>query len=305
VGLYDKPSAGDSTSLVFSAKYHSDIIDMLTAYQQTGPGFGPGGRLRETAVLSIKNTEITEVPRGGVLGIDGVVFDADDDENTFAGLPLTLKGAKPTKAIHAGRIGIALAPIEQDKIRKCVVMGWVQAKVDIKNANDRLADIVDDDVTKLVSGSSGIPMIPCQSGLGEKWAIVLLGGSASTSLEWAMVVGDIPAFSAVDGTAITATPGKSVSQSVNIMAWNGANLEADQDATTLLGINASGTTIRSSTAEPVLVLGFRDTVDGDKSFVIVNVMDFRGMPNYDKAAMQIPFHDVANGDFLLDAEACP
>jgi len=119
-----------------------------------------------------------------------------------------------------------------------------------------------------------------------------------------MVVGDIPAFSAIDGTAITATPGKSVSQSVNIMTWNGANLEADQDATTLLGINASGTNIRASIPEPILVLGFRENVDGDDCFTIVNVMDSRCSPNYNQTLMQIVFHKENEGGFQLDAEVC-
>ena len=135
----------------------------------------------------------------------------------------------------------------------------------------------------------------------------LSGGG--TSLEIGMATGTITAAD-VDGTAVTATPGTGAS-AIKLMVWDAATLKADDDATTLQGINFSVTDIRATTAEPILVSGYRAKVDDVDSFIVVNVMDFRSLPGYaigvaaqDPDQMQVPYHAASEGDFKLDSEDC-
>ena len=101
---------------------------------------------------------------------------------------------------------------------------------------------------------------------------------------------------------ITATPGAAAT-AIAVMKWNGATLEHDGE-TAIQGINSSFAELRASPTEPLLVQGYKQDVDGTDSFIVVNVMDFRGLPNYDKTKMQIPYHDENAETFALDAEDC-
>ena len=181
---YPSLSPGDDPGPIFSASRHNAINELLakSGIDSTATAKIPGSKRQNTIAL-VKNTTDTDVPRGGVLGLSGLIFDADDNESAFAGNDIQFDGEKPTSESHADRIGIAIDLCPQSKIRSFVVDGWVQAKVDITNEHHRYAKIVEGDVEKLVSCSSGgVPMIPAQPGAGVKWAIVLLGPVSGQSV---------------------------------------------------------------------------------------------------------------------------
>ncbi len=180
---FGKLSPGDPTDLIKSARYHNAIIDLISAHGQleaSPPFLDPFDR--QSAVVRVKNTDSAEVPRGGVLGVGAVVVGADDNEGHFLDTDPCFMGVAPDIAIHRARFVVALGPIASGKIGPAVASGWVPAKVDITDTSHHAADLVDGDTEKLTSISGGsIPIVPAQSGTGEKWALIKVT-SASTSI---------------------------------------------------------------------------------------------------------------------------
>ena len=174
---YPSLSPGDDPGPIFSASRHNAINELLakSGIASTATAKTPGSKRQNTIAL-VKNTTDADVPRGGVRGLSGLIFNADDNENAFAGNDIQFAGEKPTSESHADRIGIAIDLCPQSKIRSFVVEGWVQARVDIKNTSHTRAIIVDDDVEKLETSETGyIPLVAAQSGTGIKWAAIRLG----------------------------------------------------------------------------------------------------------------------------------
>lgn len=88
---------------------------------------------------------------------------------------------------------------------------------------------------------------------------------------------------------------------------------ADYDFAWRRAVNVSGTDIRASKEQPVLVEGFQYTiVTGDTIeiwFFITNVMDFRALPGFDEGSdatddAQAPYHEGGETDFKLDGRTC-
>lgn len=83
-------------------------------------------------------------------------------------------------------------------------------------------------------------------------------------------------------------------------------------------INCSGTDIRASQEQPVLVSGFQYTVttDGGQKeiwFVITNVFDLRSLPGFavgeaptgvDDPNLQIPYHSGGSEKFEMESGPC-
>ena len=182
---FGKVSPGDPTDLIKSARYHNAIIDVLNNQGQlttSEPFPDPFGR--QVAVVRVKNPPPAVVPWGGVLGVGAVVVDADDNEGHFLDADPCFVGVAPVSDIHQARFVVALGPIAVGKIGPCVAVGWVSARVDISDTSHTTAKISDGDVTKLVSASAGaVPIVPAQSGAGEKWAMINLAGAASSGGE--------------------------------------------------------------------------------------------------------------------------
>ena len=165
----------------------------------------------------------------------------------------------------------------------------------------------------------------------------------------ALLVGDVPA---VDFSSDVPKPGIGDKASCHILRW-----KLDEDGNTVLPptelekdeekdpnfesspgdppmvenlipkqrtpVNFSGTTLRASEDEPILVSGHMVRVFGaddavvnaesQKSvevlFYISNVMDFRSLPGYEKGTdkdddAQAPYHEGDSGEFRLGREDC-
>jgi len=288
-------------------------VDEQRQKGQTGQNDSPG---KSAIYLSIRNSignDLTE--QYSILGIGKPIVDIADDDSIVrrAG---QFNGVAPVVDDHKERFVVMQSPVGDNGMGIGVIQGATWVMVDIIAKGDKTCGILEDDINKLASGKPGAKILWAEKGTedpgtGEQWCYVNVSAIGSSSLVWAMVVGDVPKFLAIDGAAITATPGTSLTQVVNLLQWDAGNLIADDAATTLFGINASGTDIRASVAEPVLVLGFEETVGDTDMFTIVNVMDFRGLPGYvigvtaTDTDTQIPYHVGGEGDFQLDSEACP
>ena len=125
---YPSLSPGDDPGPIFSASRHNAINELLakSGIDSTSTAKIPGFKRQNTVAL-VKNTTDTDVPRGGVLGLSGPIFNADDNENAFAGNDIQFDGEKPKSESHADRIGNAIDLCPLSKIRSFDVGGWVQS----------------------------------------------------------------------------------------------------------------------------------------------------------------------------------
>lgn len=109
---------------------------------------------RAADTVLVRNESGRDVPRFGVLGIAAPIITPRANANEFAN-NVTLRGALPTIADHAGRFVVTLAPIAQGKIGPALIDGLGVGVVRIETEGDRFADVEDDNADTLVSGDSG------------------------------------------------------------------------------------------------------------------------------------------------------
>ncbi len=165
--------SGDSSSERFNA-INQVARTVLGSRGKTG--LNVTGSQTNYAIINIKNETGEQVPSGGVLGLGDFNISPGSNLSSFKEGP-SIIGELPTEADHTGRFAIAIEPIGVEKIGKAAVAGAVICKIDMQSEDDQFADVFDEDVTKLKSGSSGLArIISVESGTGEKWALIAFGG---------------------------------------------------------------------------------------------------------------------------------
>lgn len=119
------------------------------------------------------------------------------------------------------------------------------------------------------------------------------------------VTGTTPAFT------VTATPGYE-EDAVIVMQRAGDNTgweaePSDTDVRVVAGVNLSQSRLRASTARPIPLLGYLDTIaiSGDTYDIFVPTnWDQSSLFGFDFALPQIPYHDADSAEFILDAQDC-
>ena len=147
------------------ARQHARGRDAWRAFQQTG-------------IVLVKNASGSDVGQYGVLGIDGPIITAADNEDEFR-TRVALKGVTPSESDHVGRFVILLEPVADGQIGRGVAAGVTVARVsvDSEHADDSFADISDGSTTALALTSRGSAQVLWREAgdSGTKWAVVRLG----------------------------------------------------------------------------------------------------------------------------------
>lgn len=159
-------SARTINAMLAAARAHQ------AATQQPGDTL-PGG---SNAVVTIKNNSGSDVPRLGVLGLDGPLFTPTDDLEGFK-RGVVFKGVAPVTGTHEGNFVVCLDPIAAGKFGRAVISGLVQVQVDFASENDDGCEVIGADTAKLGGriASGFARVIWKEPGVGTKWAIVELG----------------------------------------------------------------------------------------------------------------------------------
>ena len=94
---------------------------------------------------------------------------------------------------------VVQGPIGSGVGRQAVLTGLTWCKVNVASEADTHATTIDGDNEKLQGGSSGVQIVWKESGTGEKWALVLLGGGGSGStIVWGQLINTVPANSILE-----------------------------------------------------------------------------------------------------------
>lgn len=129
---------------------------------------------RQATIVPVKNSSPTDRARFDVLGLDSTLLGAGTDG--FKQRPM-VNGSTPAAGTHEGRFGILIEPCKVTKIGRAVVSGVTIARVAVKYAWHRYAEILDNDCTALESRAeeTGCAILWKEGGTGTKWAIVKIG----------------------------------------------------------------------------------------------------------------------------------
>jgi len=162
----------------FRAEHWNAFADAANAH--VARQFGrPGGELRFGAsaiTVPVKNASYADRNRFAVLGIEDVLFDPTDDEDAFLREPFAFEGRTPDEDKHAGQFVILAEPIAGQKIGRAYIQGLTPVKIEVTDEAHTYADVLDGSVAKLASRQHGAARVLWkQPGVGERWAVVLLG----------------------------------------------------------------------------------------------------------------------------------
>lgn len=182
---FRKVTPGESRA-VFPAVLFNTMIDVCRAFKagRLGGGAGAGGAFfPQTGIVKVKNASGGVVPRYGVLGVNGPLYDPGAAPDEFANR-VTLIGVTPTSA-YLGKFVITRQQLAANQVGDAYAAGVFAAKVNVGNASHTNAD-AGTTTTELVStASGGAKILWKQTGTGAgKWALLLApaGGGAAVDL---------------------------------------------------------------------------------------------------------------------------
>jgi hypothetical protein len=125
-------------------------------------------------MILVRNESGVTVPRFGVLGINGVMFDPAVDEQSFMN-QVALSGVTPAILTHRGKFIILAEPIADGDIGRAWITGSCPVMVSVSDEAHQFAEVYDGDAARLKSAQHGSARILWkQDGTGELWAIVRL-----------------------------------------------------------------------------------------------------------------------------------
>lgn len=156
-----------------NAHAHNAFVDVANAFRATKFGASPAFG---ATVSLVKNTTGGDVPRGGVLAVDGVLFDTTDNEQDFWANNIVLKGTTPVAGTHTGNFVITASIIEAGGIGPCYTSGVCPVLVEVDETWHKFIDIkATVDEAKTYPGG-GAYILDMEAGTGvDKWAVVRFG----------------------------------------------------------------------------------------------------------------------------------
>jgi len=153
------------------------LVDAARLVKERGRDLSASGPVGLCApgVVSVKNASESDVPRFGVLGIDGVVYGPEDNEEGFKNR-CVVKCVTPGRDAHAGKFAILLEPLACGKVGRGLLVGVAPVRINVLDEDHDYADVADQDAARLESCVAGAAQILWkESGTGEKWGVVRLG----------------------------------------------------------------------------------------------------------------------------------
>lgn len=136
----------------------------------------------DTGLVLVRNDSGATVNRFGILGVDSIVISPTANLDEFKNHPV-LSVVAPVVPDHSENFVILTEPLAHQAaaadrtIGSAVIDGLAVVQVDVQNADHEFAVLVNAQSTKLKSAVSGpAQIIYKESGTGDKWAVVRLGG---------------------------------------------------------------------------------------------------------------------------------
>jgi hypothetical protein len=173
--------------LAIPARAYNAFVDAALAHREGGsslrsrPPHGRASRADHAATILVRNDSGGDIPRFGVLGLDGPIIEPGDNLASFQNQP-AFSGSTPAAGTHEGRFALVQQPLASGAIGPAIVDGLSVARVNVADASHTYADIADGDATQLLSSAAGSARILWAApGTGTQWALVSLGHAAGVA----------------------------------------------------------------------------------------------------------------------------
>ena len=174
-----KVSSGEKFQV--KASTWNSFIDAAVHHKNTQLRLGADtlrGNIK-TGIILVRNDSGSLLEQFAAVILDDLIIQPDDDEREqeFKSRAPVFSGKKVSADNKDKPFAILQVPLESEKIGKALLQGITPAKVNIGNESHQYAKL---DATELVSCNSGIGRILWkESGTGEKWVLLQLGGGGS------------------------------------------------------------------------------------------------------------------------------
>lgn len=173
----------------FAAQTYNELTGLIEKDRQNQLSTHASFSARGQQWVRVKNGSGVDVPRFGVLGIEGILFDPATTLPAFLERAVFC-GQLPSETHQAGRFLICAEPIRDGAIGRAWADGIVTVRMDVQNPSHQYATVKPDDTTQLMSTDQGLCYILYkEAGVGQKWA-VLRYGATGNSLRWAFCAHD-------------------------------------------------------------------------------------------------------------------
>jgi len=142
----------------------------------------PPRSMYDPSLFFVRNDTGYDLDRFSILGISSTIIGESVDSDEFKSRP-AFTGATPATASHTGRFVVTIEPLVDGAIGRAVASGVVPVKVDMDSASDTYAEIANGQRGYLSSSSTdgSARILYAESGTGQKWALVRIGGAAAAA----------------------------------------------------------------------------------------------------------------------------
>jgi hypothetical protein len=176
----------DGQELEIPAEAYNAFIEVALAHRRRLPGRADPTTdyFDQAGIIYVRNDTGADRYRFEIVGLDSPVIGPSDSlldfQNLNGGI---IKGVLPDIDLHLGKFAVLLEPVPHRATAgdrnavKAVVSGVAVCKVNIVSTSDTFCDVEDGTAARLKSGNTGAGTILwAESGTGEKWAVVRIGG---------------------------------------------------------------------------------------------------------------------------------
>lgn len=130
-------------------------------------------------VITIKNMTGETLDRFNVVGIGEPIYDPETQPIDFSE-DIIFEGETPDIEEHVGKWAVLLDGCTDGDFVEAKVIGVTACKIDVDNEDYGYVEIADGEYTLSAAASGSAQILWKESGTGEKWAIVRIGGESGS-----------------------------------------------------------------------------------------------------------------------------
>ena len=163
------------------ASTYNAFIDAAQAHRNQQGALARTGRdVAPDGTILVRNDTGVDQSQFAILGLNGPLFEPTSLQ-AFKNHPRIVKAIAPATGTHDNMFVVLAQPIAAGKMGRAYISGVYLAKVNVTDAGHAYATITDSETGYFTSGASGpVQILWKESGTGQKWAQIRLGGVASS-----------------------------------------------------------------------------------------------------------------------------
>ena len=163
------------------ASTYNAFIDAAQAHRnQQGVRARTGRDVAPDGTILVRNDTGVDQSQFAILGLNGPLFEPTSLQ-AFKNHPRIVKAIAPATGTHDNKFVVLAQPIAAGKMGRAIISGVYLAKVNVTDTDHAYATITNAQTGYFTSGASGpVQILWKESGTGQKWAQIIVRGTASS-----------------------------------------------------------------------------------------------------------------------------